>query len=240
MALPLGELSAKLTERVYAPGNATFPKRKVKWRPSVDSPLRTDRRYHIMIRGSGILKEKSTKAKEIIMTILFMPVALFFSFWLLIITPFDYFQYKRTRFYKDTREKYAWLCMKSDYIKLYDLIKNANLPIDYYRCKDVPVTGYGYFVYKDTLILNDYEPFFDEEKNTWMVEIEDAYIDIKDDVQNTVDSCNALLKKAVCTKAILLIDSELYNEHPDVTYDLFDFAPVCDDDTLAVLTEILK
>ena len=40
------------------------------------------------------------------------------------------------------------------------------LPFDYYRCNDgAPITGYGFFVYKDTVLLGDYAPpCYDPEK----------------------------------------------------------------------------
>ena len=113
------------------------------------------------------MKKKSLKVKEIILTVIFLPIVILFLLGLLIITPFDYLKYKKSRYYKDTKEKYSWLCTSSYYIKFYDLIKKADLPIDYYRCDYVPITGYGFFVYKDMLILNDYEPCFDEEKNIY-------------------------------------------------------------------------
>ena len=114
------------------------------------------------------------------------------------------------------------------------------MPIDYYRCDYVPVTGYGYFIYKDTLILNDYEPCFDAEQNIWTVEIEDEYIDIKYDVEAAIERCNIFLKDEVCKKAVVFIDSEVYNEHPDIKYELFDFVTVVDDNIGEALKRIIN
>ncbi len=175
------------------------------------------------------MKKKNINIKEIFFTIFLLPVVLVCLLYLLIITPFDYFKYKGSRYYKDTKEKYTWLCTSSYYIKFYDFIKNANLPIDYYRCDFAPITGYGFFVYKDILILNDYELCYDEEKNIWLVEIEDEYIDIKDDVEYVIDKCNELLKSDVCKKAIVLIDKDLFEQHPNVKYENIDFLPVNND-----------
>ena len=171
------------------------------------------------------MKHNSTNKKEIIFVIILFPVVLLFLLGLVIITPFDYFKYKKSRYYKDTKEKYSWLCTSSYYIKFYDMIKNENLPIDFYRCNYVPITGYGFFVYKDILILNDYEPCYDQEKNVWLVEIDDEYIDLKVDVENAIDRCNELLKADVCKKAVVLIDSDLYDQHPDVKYENIEFLP---------------
>ena len=173
---------------------------------------------------------KETNTKDIIIMIVLFPVILLFLLWVLLYTPFDYLKYKKSRYYNDTKEKYSWFCAFSAYIKFYDLIKKENLPIDFYRCSDTPVTGYGFFVYKDTLILNDYEePCYDEEKNIWLVEIEDEYIDMKDDVVEAIERCNKLLKKDVCKKAVVLMDKDLYEEHPNVEYKNIDFLPVSSD-----------
>ena len=120
------------------------------------------------------------------------------------------------------------------------MIKNEKLPIDFYRCDYAPITGYGFFIYKDILILNDYEPSYDEEKNVWLVEIEDDYIDIKVDVENVIDRCNELLKADVCKKAVVLIDNDLYEQHPNVKYEKIEFLPVSNDfDVEAVKTLIV-
>ena len=194
----------------------------------------------IHLKVGDVLKKKSLKVKEIILTVIFLPIVVLFLLGLLIITPFDYLKYKKSRYYKDTKEKYSWLCTSSYYIKFYDLIKKADLPIDYYRCDYVPITGYGFFVYKDMLILNDYEPCFDEEKNIWLVEIEDEYVDIKEDVENAIDRCNELLKNNICKTAVILIDKDLFEEHPNVKYENIAFLPVSNDlDVEAIKTLII-
>lgn len=171
---------------------------------------------------------KNKNAKEIIFTILLLPIVVLFLLGLLVITPIDYFKYKRSYYYKDTKERYSWLCTSSYYVKFYDMIKKEKLPIKFYRCKDVSITGYGYFVFNDTLILNDYDPYFDEERNTWLIEIEDKYVDIKDDVDETIAKCNEYLKGYICKKAVVLIDKELFDEEPNVKYENFEFLPVGD------------
>ena len=185
------------------------------------------------------MKSKCINAKETIFTVLLFPIVVLFLIGLLIITPFDYFKYKKSRYYKDTKEKYSWLCTSSYYIKFYDMIKSENLPIDFYRCDYAPISGYGFFVYKDILILNDYEPCYDEVKNIWLVEIEDEYVDIKIDVENAIDRCNELLKNDICKKAIVLIDKVLFEEHPNVKYENIEFLPVSNDlDVEAIKTLI--
>ena len=185
------------------------------------------------------MEKKNTKAKEIILTVIFFPIVVLFLLGLLIITPFDYLKYKKTHYYKDTKEKYSWLCMSSYYIKFYDMIKNENLPIDFYRCDYAPITGYGFFVYKDTIILNDYDPCYDEEHNVWQVEIEDEYVDLAEDVRKTIDQCNELLKAEVCKRAVVLIDKDLFAQHPDAKYENISFLPVSNDLDVDAIKTIL-
>lgn len=186
------------------------------------------------------MRKNSASAKETLFVILLFPVFLLFLLWLLIITPFDFIKYKNSRYYKDTKEKYSWLCPTSYYVKFYDLIKKENLPVDYYRDDYVPITGYGFFVYKDTLLLNDYEPCYDEENSIWLVEIEDEYVDIKEAVEKAIDSCNRLLGSNVCKKAVILIDKDLFDEHPNVKYENIEFLPVRNDlDAEAIKTLVV-
>lgn len=183
---------------------------------------------------------KNTSTKDIIFTILLFPFVLLFLLLLLIITPFDYWKYKRTRYCKDTHEKYSWLCTSSYYIKLYDLIKKENLPIDYYRCERVPLTGYGYFIYHDILLLTDYEPCFDAQKNGWVVEVEDEYVDLNDEAARAIDECNGFFGKEICKSAVVLIDSEIYGEHSHIQYERFSLAPYHQDDMAAALKTLIK
>ena len=162
-----------------------------------------------------------------ILMLLFFPIILLFMLFILIATPFDYLKYKRTRYYKDTKEKYSLFCATSYYIKLYDLIKEENLPIDYYRYNNGSfITGYGFFVYKDILILSGYVLCHDEEKNIWLVETDDEYVDIKDDVEDEIKACNDFLKKEVCKRAVVLIDEDDFNEHPELKYDNIEILPI--------------
>ena len=186
------------------------------------------------------MEKKNAKAKEIILTVIFFPIVVLFLLGLLIITPFDYLKYKKSHYYKDTKEKYSWLCTSSYYIKFYDMIKNENLPIDFYRCDYAPITGYGFFVYKDTIILNDYEPCYDEEKNIWLVEIEDEYVDIKIDVENAIDRCNELLKNDTCKKAVVLIDKDIFEEHPNVKYENIEFLPTSSDLDVETISTLIN
>ena len=190
-------------------------------------------------KGGDVMKKKNKPIKEAVLNVLYLLIAILFLLLTVIITPFDYMKYKRTRYYKDTKERYTWLCTSSYYIGFYEMIKKANLPIDYYRYHKVPTAGYGYFVYRDTLILNDYDPCYDEEHNVWQVEIEDEYVDLAEDVQRNIDQCNELLKAEVCKRAVVLIDKDLLAQHPDAKYENISFLPVSNDLDVDAIKTIL-
>lgn len=192
--------------------------------------------------GDGeVMDQKRTNCKETVLMVLLFPVILLCLVGLLLITTFDYFKYKRTQYYKDTHEKYSWLCTSSYYIKLYNLIKKEQLPIMYYPCNNVLLTGYGYFVYRDILLLNDCEPYFDEEKKTWtFYEGEsDEYVDIEEECEIAIERCNDFLGREVCKKALVLIDDEVYQEHPGIQYEKFDFLPVEDGNEAKALKKMI-
>jgi len=174
--------------------------------------------------------EKSEKSKvwSVLITILLIPVIVIFLLLLILVTPYDYLKYIRTRYYKDTKQKYSWFCTNSYYIGLYDLIKKENLPIDYYPCQEQSVAGYGYFVYRDTLILNDYEPYYDPEKQTWLVEVEDGYVDMEQHAETVREECNRQLGSEVCKKIAILMNRDLLKENPEITYEKIRLIPVSD------------
>ena len=96
----------------------------------------------------------------------------FILIYLIFATITDYFKYKKTQYYKDTQEKYSWLCARSYYVVFYDAIKSAGLPVDYYRDRETKMTGYGYFIHKDILIICDYDSdilYFNKDENEWLV-----------------------------------------------------------------------
>ena len=144
--------------------------------------------------------------------------------WVIIITPYDYVRYKCSRYYKDTKEKYSWLYTFSYYLRLYDAVKKADLPIDFYRFKEKGISGYGYYVYKDILILNDFDPFYNEEKGDF--EEHNRIIDIKEEVYGAIEACNRLIGDTVCKRAVVMIDKDLFEEQPDVKYENIEFLPV--------------
>lgn len=70
-------------------------------------------------------------------------------------TPFDYFSYKLSPFYRDFKRKYQmFLCTKWEY-RMYNLVKEKSLPIHYFPTNEAKPEDDGYFVYKHTLIVDN-------------------------------------------------------------------------------------
>ena len=70
-------------------------------------------------------------------------------------TPFDYYAYRRSPFYRDFKRKYRmFICTNWEY-RMYNLVKEKNLPIRYFPANEAKPEDGGYFVYKQTLIVNN-------------------------------------------------------------------------------------
>ena len=187
-----------------------------------------------------MMKKDAETVKDVGCFILLFPVSVIVMLCLVVVTPFDYLKYKRTQYYKNTGTKYTFLAGMSPRVKLYEVIKKEQLPIDFYR-DETGLTEDGYFLYRDTLILNDYVDLcYDEERNRWQVEIEDEYVDIQTEVNDDINRCNELLKANVCRKAVALMDGDTWEEHPDLPYENIAFVPVYDNKLAEALKTILK
>lgn len=82
-------------------------------------------------------------------------------------TPIGYYKFKNSLYQKDFPCKFKWLDTPHKDNKVYTIIKENDLPIEYikfYEDYDMP----GYFLYKDVL-LDFSEPFFfDKKKGLWL------------------------------------------------------------------------
>ncbi len=144
--------------------------------------------------------------------LIFLPIILLIAIIFLIHTPFDYIKYRRTRYYKDTKENYRWLAGMTNFICLYDAIREADLPIEYHKCPD----GCEYLLCKDILILNEYAPCYDSDRNIWTVEIEDEYVNIDDAVAKDIGDCNKSMQTDACRRALVLVEDDELSEHEPI------------------------
>ncbi len=154
------------------------------------------------------MEDNTTKIGKLFLTFIFIPLFLLIGIGFLLYTPIDFVRYRKTRYYKDTKEKYTWLSTVSYYVRLYDVVKSAKLPIEYFRCAEVSLNGYGYFIYKNILILNNYEICYDNEINAWTVEIEDEYIRVEEAVRQDIQEFNEFMKADISDRAVILVDND--------------------------------
>lgn len=176
-----------------------------------------------------------------ILLILASPVVLI---WLVFATIHDYIKYKKTRYYKDTHERYSWLCAQSYYVSFYDSIKSAGLPIDYYRDRTIKLTGYGYFIFNDVLILCDYDSdilYFDKDNNEWMVYDEHDYVLLEPTtIDEELKKVNEFLDENRCKKVIIFVERELLEEATGKEYERIILLPIEDGDKISALKTILE
>lgn len=176
-------------------------------------------------KGDMVKQEKNkSKVFEIILTIiLIMPMALLFVLFVILYTPVDFINYRKTQYFKDTKEKYYWYANNSFYVRLYNIIKKANLPVEYYRDNSVKLTGYGYFVYKNILILTYNDINYDNETNECFIMTDgDNYIKIEDSVKSDIENFNGFIKANIADRALVIIENSEMCEDCIPKYENFD------------------
>ena len=178
----------------------------------------------------------------VIIAILLVIASPLILIWLVISTTRDYFKYKESRYYRDTGEKYSWLCARTYHITFYNDIKNAKLPINYYRNDEIKITGYGYFIYNDFLILCDYDSdtfFFDKEKDEWLVYEEHDYLLLEKEVDEEIKKVNEFLGENICKKALLFVENDLFEETRQKNYERIEFLSITDGNKISALKSVI-
>lgn len=171
------------------------------------------------------MKEKLKNAAVAIVAavcfVIVLPVILIVCLAELICRPFKVQKYKRSHYYRDFGAKYFWGILSDAQYKLYNEMKNENLPIEFVPV-DVgkPSAVFGYFHYRDTLIIHDIgcDLYYDEEAQMWMTceeyEDRDEDISLDDYIAESIKSFNALDTGVVCKNAVVLVDHEsLYDRN---------------------------
>lgn len=173
-----------------------------------------------------------------ILCVVFSPVILIV---LLVKTISDYIKYKKSRYYHDTHEKYSWMCASSDYITFYNAVKAAGVPVEYYRNNQIKEAGYGYFVYKDTLLICDYDSdsvYFDKEREEWFAYDAKDCVLLESEIKKEIEAVNELLGENRCSKAIIFIEGSMLEGVPEKHYERLEFLSVSDRDLVSALTLI--
>ncbi len=139
-------------------------------------PRHIPQRSHLAC-GRGMEKEmneqkKSSAGKRIgcfIIALLLSPLLIACSVLILLYTPFDYLRYRLSPYYREVRLKYVWLVTTSMTYRVYRVKSYYDIPIEY-KTKSGTTSAYGYFTYRDTLLLHYLDTgaaYFSEEDGKW-------------------------------------------------------------------------
>ena len=162
-------------------------------------------------------------------------------FWLVLLTVKtvkDYSIYKRTVYFQDTHEKYRWMCGESQYIQFYDSVKKADVPVEFYRDKSVEETGYGYFVFNDTLFVCDYDSdnlYFDKDRNEWLVYYSDECLLLETEIDKVLKIVNTFLGENKCVQTVLVLPSNMLDDVPERHYERIRFLAIQNSDMVSAL-----
>ncbi len=145
-------------------------------------------------------------------TILGIVILFFVGVGFLIYLPFDYFKYKNSLYYKTKGKKYSLFAGLSIYFKIYNIILKNNLPIKYYNPKDETLSS-GFFIYEKTLLVPELVLEYDEERQDWIVVINDDSHEpniqsLNDFLEEEVRTVNEILGQEICEKAVVLVESD--------------------------------
>lgn len=151
------------------------------------------------------------RIKEFLVTGLLVIMLILYALWAFIKTPYHYFTYKRSDYYRDFRRKYTlFICTTPNY-RMYNLIKKHNLPIQFLFSDPKDPTGTGYFVYKHTLILHELSQVeYREDIQRWVFHQSKGNLDeptpIFDYAMGSLSAVNEIPNHKECTHMLLLIN----------------------------------
>ncbi len=173
-----------------------------------------------------------------ILCVVFSPIILII---LLIKTVSDFIKYKKSRYYHDTHEKYTWMCASSEYVVFYNAVKAAELPVEYYRNNQIKEAGYGYFVYKDTLLVCDYDSdsvYFDKDREEWFAYDAKDCVLLESEIKKEIGAVNDFLGENRCSKAVVFLESKMLDGVHEKSYEQIEFLPVSDRDLISSLKKL--
>ena len=169
-------------------------------------------------------------------------ILILLAVFIVVLTIINYIKYKKTSYYKDTKERYSWLCADSAHISFYDDIKKSELPIEYYRDKNIKTAGYGYFVYRDILIIRDFDNviYFDSGQNEWFIYEEHGENLLKENVEEEIKKANEFFAENRCNKAIVFVEDEVLDEAPEKYYENIELLRVTGTDEISALNNFIQ
>ncbi|MBE5921416.1 MAG: hypothetical protein E7269_01480 [Lachnospiraceae bacterium] len=162
------------------------------------------------------MKKALSKIGEFLLTVLICFLFIILGIGLVFTLPFDYIKYKRSRYYKERKEKYSlWAASTQDF-KYYNEIKEAGLPIEYVRFRrDDSGDMDGVFYYKDTMILTSFfEIFYDEERKTWLLQSEEyeEWLSLDEAMAEEMELYRRCSDLEICNRALIVADADYFTK----------------------------
>ena len=166
------------------------------------------------------MKDFMKKFRDALLCVLVTPLVLLFALGLVLYIPVDYVRYRRSAFFRDTRQKYEFLSGGTLWVRLYNAMRAEELPLDFYLHSTKEVT-YGYFRYKNTLLVLDYPAEYDPNSKEWFVcydqDDKEACTPLAEALETEVEGFNEIVGEKRCDRAVLLVDrSQIRDE--DIPY----------------------
>ena len=160
---------------------------------------------------------------------------------LILYLPIDIIKYFTSLYYKNTKERYYLFGALSSYFKLYNIIKRNNLPIAFYRNKILNINSYGYFVYKNILILTDYNMIYNEDNKEFTYDIDNDSIRFDSDiVKEELKECNECIGSEICNYAIVFIEYNDIKADVQLEFENYRFMLVDEKNIMVSLNEIVE
>lgn len=155
------------------------------------------------------MKEFMKKFRDALLCVLATPLVLLFALGLVLYIPVDYVRYRRSAFFRDTRQKYELFSGNTQWIRLYNVMRAENLPLDFHFHSTREVT-YGYFRYKNILLVQDYPAEYDPNSREWFIcydkDDREACTPLAEALEISVEDFNEIAGEKRCDKAVLLVD----------------------------------
>lgn len=146
----------------------------------------------------------------ILSILLYSPLILAGFFCLALYTPFNYIQFKTSRYHKDFGGKFSFTRFGVHWDhKSYTMIKKNNLPIEYLK-PDETYESHGFFVYQDALLEFESPFWYDKEKEEWVSENyesaeDEAVFTRNETVKNYLDFFHEKFPERKCEKVIFFM-----------------------------------
>ena len=154
--------------------------------------------------------------------------------------PLDGFRYRRSRYYKDTGEKFRF---GSDrYVRIYDTVKKHSLPFVFLHDKEAETNAYGYWIIKNAAVIYSCEMVYREDKKQWYIEKEEEEESDRNQwfADFLLDACKELPGGEHCDFIYLLVDDTDVPEDAVLSFDTYRVVPTNLKNPLHSLQEIVK